>query len=310
MDTTFAEASVSRDGSTEFCVVWENPAMRSIQFLMAEIASADIPILVVGEAGSGKDAIAVQIHRLSPRRNGPLRKVGCSALSPKDLDLLLRPAEFGEGVGSTVFLDEISELDYTCQAKLLELLSSEDGAAQGRERPACVATTRCLDLEAEVGAGRFREDVYYRISAVSLRLPPLRQRREDIPVLTSFFLVKYAEGFGRPKPSLSVGALQVLQSHRWPGNIRELENTVKRIVVLGDERAGLADIASPGKSPMQGYSLKQAARAASRQAERELILKVLGHTKWNRKRAAQELQISYKALLYKLKQIGADDSAA
>lgn len=285
--------------------------MRGIQSLMADIAAADVPILVVGEAGSGKEAIAVQIHRLSPRRNGPLRKVGCSALGLRDAGVLLQPAESGGGDGSTIFLDEITELDYACQGKLLEVLSSTDGPAPGRERHGWVAATRCQDLEAEVRAGRFREDVYYRIGAVSLRLPPLRQRPEDIAVLTDFFLAKYAAVFGRPKPSLSARALRVVQSYRWPGNIRELENTVKKIVALGDEGVGLADIEPlQGKSPNQGYSLKQAARAASRQAERELILKVLGHTKWNRKRAAQELQISYKALLYKLKQIGVDDSAA
>ena len=285
--------------------------MRGIQSLMAEIASADIPVLVVGEAGSGKETVAIQIHKLSPRRSGTLQKVGCSALSLRDFDLLLQPAESAAEAGSTVFLDEIGELDYACQARLLELLSSKDGAAQGRERHAWVATTRCQQLEAEVRAGRFREDVYYRIGAVSLRLPPLRQRQEDIPVLTSFFLAKYAAVFGRPEPSLSARALHVVQNYRWPGNIRELENTMKKIVALGDERLGLADIEpSLGKSLAQGYSLKQAARAASRQAERELILKVLGHTKWNRKKAAQELQISYKALLYKLKQIGVDDPAA
>jgi len=311
MDAKVAEASVSRDAPTDFCVKWESPAMRGIQSLMAEIASADIPVLVVGEAGSGKEATAVQIHRLSPRRNGPLRKVGCSGLGLPDFDLFLQPTESGDGAGSTVFLDEITELDYICQAKLLEVLSSKNGETQGRERHAWVAATRCQDLEAEVRAGRFREDVYYRIGAVSLRLPPLRQRQEDISVLTDFFLAKYAVFFGRPKPSLSARALHAVQSYGWPGNIRELENTVKRIVAVGDEGVGLAAIEpSLANLPNHGYSLKQAARAASRQAERELILKVLGHTKWNRKRAAQELQISYKALLYKLKQIGVDDSAA
>ena len=311
MDKNGAEASAGRDELREFCVEWESPAMRGIHALMAEIASADIPILVEGEAGSGKEAIAVQIHRLSPRRNGPLQKVGCSALSPRGLDFLLQPGKSGGEAGSTVFLDEVTELDYACQGKLLELLSSKDGAALSREQYGWVAATRCQGLEAEVRAGRFRQDLYYRLSAVSLRLPPLRQRQEDITVLTDFFLAKYAAALGRPKPSLSARTLDVLRNYRWPGNIRELENTVKRIVALGDERVGLADIEPTlGKSASQGCSLKQAARAASRQAERELILRVLGHTKWNRKRAAQELQISYKALLYKLKQIGVDDSAA
>ena len=283
--------------------------MRGVQSLMAGIASTDIALLVVGEPGAGKEAIAVQVHGLSPRRDGLLQRVSCSALSPGDFDVLLQPAGSECGAGTTMFLDEIGELNYPCQARLLELLAATDGICHGRDRQAWVATTACQELELEVRAGRFREDLYYRIGAVSLRLPPLRQRREDISVLTNFFLAKYAAVFGRPKPSLSAPALRVLQSYSWPGNIRELENTVKRIVALGNERPPLADIElSLGKSQIQGYSLKQAARAASRQAERELILKVLGRTKWNRKRAAEELQISYKALLYKLKQVGLDDS--
>jgi two-component system response regulator AtoC len=210
-----------------------------------------------------------------------------------------------------LLLDEIGDLDYLCQSRLLELLSSTGGTSPDGHRCGWVATTSSRELDAEVRAGRFREDVYYRIAALSLRLPPLRQRQEDIPALTSFFLDKYAAVFGRPRPSLSAEALGALQNHRWPGNIRELENTVKRIVALGDERAPLADIESSlDKSLAQGSSLKQAARTASRLAEKELILKVLQHTKWNRKKAAQELQISYKALLYKLKQIGVDDTAA
>jgi two-component system response regulator AtoC len=311
METIIVKAGMSQDGTADFCREWESPLMRDVQSLMAKIASADTPILVVGEAGSGKEAMVAQIHRLSPRRDGPLRKVGCSALSPGDLEPLLHAADSGGGAGSTLLLDEISELDYLCQARLLELLSSTDGTALGGRRHVWVATTSCRELDAEVRAGRFREDVYYRIAALSLRLPPLRQRQEDIPALTSFFLAKYTAAFGRPRPALSAKALGVLQNYRWPGNIRELENTVKRIVALGDERVPLADIEpSLGKSPAMGSSLKQAARTASRQAEKELILKVLQHTRWNRKRAAQELQISYKALLYKLKQIGGDGTAA
>jgi two-component system, NtrC family, response regulator AtoC len=207
-----------------------------------------------------------------------------------------------------MFVDGISELDYACQARLLELLVAPEGMFHGRSRKAWVATTACQELELEVRAGRFREDLYYRLGAVSLRLPPLRQRREDILVLTNFFLLKYAALFGRPKVSLSARAMRLLQSYSWPGNIRELENTLKRIVALGDERPPLEDIElSLSKSQVQGYSLKQVARTASRQAERGLILKVLGRTNWNRKRAAEELQISYKALLYKLKQIGLND---
>jgi two-component system, NtrC family, response regulator AtoC len=309
MDTDVIRATASHNDVTDFCIGWESPAMRGVQYLMAEIASSDVPLLVVGEPGVGKETIAVQLHRMSPRRNGLLRRVGCPEFSVGDFDALLSPAAGEPRAGTTVFLDEISGLDYPCQARLLELLAATDGLSDVRDRKAWVATTACQELESEVRAGRFREDLYYRLGAVSLRLPPLRQRRADISVLTSFFLAKYAAVFGRPKPSLSARAMRLLQRYSWPGNIRELESTVKRMVALGDERPPLADIElSLGKSQIQGYSLKQAARAASRQAERELILKVLGRTKWNRKRAAEELQISYKALLYKLKQIGLNDS--
>ncbi len=165
-------------------------------------------------------------------------------------------------------------------------------------------------------AGRFRQELYYRIDGVCLRLPPLRRRKEEIPGLVAYFLAKYAALFGRPQFSLSSQSLQILLDHSWPGNIRELENVVKKIVVVGDERIAVADLGpSRAESPSaigvaEGASLKQAARKASREAERELILKALARTRWNRKRAAQELQISYKALLYKLKQIGIDNPAA
>ena len=232
---------------------------------------------MVGEPGVGKDAIAAQLHKMSPRRHGLLRKVGCPALRVGDFDAFLPPTGREGEAGTTVLLNEIDQLHYTCQARLLELLAAADGMPHGRDRKAWVATTSGQELESEVRAGRFREDLYYRIRAVSLRLPPLRLRREDISVLTNFLLAKYAAIFGRPKPSLSARTLRVLQSYSWPGNIRELKNTVKRIVALDDEREALADIeCSLGKSQNQGYSLKQAARAASRQAERELILKVLG----------------------------------
>jgi two-component system, NtrC family, response regulator AtoC len=149
-----------------------------------------------------------------------------------------------------------------------------------------------------------------------LRLPPLRDRREDIPILVEFFLSKHAAQLGRPRPSLSPRTLRMLLDHSWPGNIRELENVVKKIVALGDGNLAIAELATAPAPPRmevrehRRYSLKAAAKAASREAERELILRALGHTRWNRKRAAQELQISYKSLLYKLKQIGVQDSDA
>jgi len=176
-----------------------------------------------------------------------------------------------------------------------------------------IASTR-RDLELEMRQGRFREDLYYRICGVCLRLLPLRQRKEDIPALTEYFLVKYAALLGHRKPEISAPTLRRLMDYPWPGNIRELEYAIQKIVAVGDERAALADLdksnCDPPASDLEPISLKQAARAASRQAEKELILKVLSRTRWNRKRAAKELQISYKALLYKMKQGGLDSAGS
>ena len=161
----------------------------------------------------------------------------------------------------------------------------------------------------EVRAGNLREDLYYRISGVCLRLPPLRQRREDIAALTEHFLRKYAREFQRPVPALSEETHRLFQEYSWPGNVGELENAAKAIVALGDETIAMGGLRAMLMKPDLGsngsrVSLKQASRAASREVEKEIILRTLTRTRWNRRRAAQDLQISYKALLYKLKQIG------
>ena len=196
------------------------------------------------------------------------------------------------------------------------LCPTETAVRDGDILGARIISITSRNLDEEMRAGRFRAELYYRVNGVCLRLPPLRDRREDIPILVEFFLNKHAAQLGRPRPSLSPRTLRTLLEHSWPGNIRELENVVKKIVALGDEQLGIAELVSaPVQPPAEvpetpAYSLKAAARAASRGAEREMILKVLSHTRWNRKRAAQELQISYKSLLYKLKQIGVQDSEA
>jgi two-component system, NtrC family, response regulator AtoC len=165
-----------------------------------------------------------------------------------------------------------------------------------------------------VRAGNLREDLYYRISGVCLRLPPLRQRREDIPILTEYFLRKYEREFQRTVPVLSEETYRLFQEYSWPGNVRELENAAKAIVALGDERVAMGGLRAMLLRPDHGgdgrVSLKQAARAASREAEKEIILRALTRTRWNRRRAAQDLQISYKALLYKLKQMGCSEYEA
>jgi DNA-binding NtrC family response regulator len=300
-------------GSPNAFVRAVSPAMLALEQVIADIAPTDIPVLLVGESGSGKDVLALQIHQLSRRRHEPFVKIGCGALAPEFFERHRQGAQNPDYIGyrsgtGTVFLDEISELEMACQSKLLHVLP-DGGVSQQAWLGARVISATSRNLEEEMQTGRFREELYYRLNGVCLRLPPLRNRRDDIPVLLDFFMAKYAGLFGRPQPVLSPQTRQRLMEYSWPGNIRELENLVRKMVALGDDRAA-ADLASPrGESrphlgTAQKLSLKEAARAASQQAERELILKVLTRTRWNRKRAAQDLQVSYKALLYKLKQFG------
>lgn len=289
----------------------ESPAMQALGRVIADIARTNIPVLLTGDSGTGKEIVAVHIHRQSQRAAQPFVKIVCATVVAEDLS----EKQDGNGPSAgTLLLDEISELDPACQTKLLHVLP--DQTAEPGKGPRIISSAR-KNLEEEIHAGRFREELYYRINGVCLRLPPLRQRREDVPALAEYFLQKYSALFSRPRPQLAAHTLRILQDHAWPGNVRELENVMRKLVALGDEGIALADLGNgngqaeqPGGNGSGGLSLKEAARAASRHAERELILKVLGRTRWNRKRAAQELRISYKALLYKLKQIGLEDSRA
>lgn len=296
-------------------VAGTSPTVLALRGVIAEIAPTSIPVLLVGESGTGKQMFAQLIHRLSPRAEEPFVKVACAALNPERIS-----EELGlSGTGSrhaagTVFLVEISELDAACQRSLLYALPEEDSRqSPGRFTARVIATTN-RNLDEEMHAGRFRSELFYRINGVCLRLPPLRERREDIPLFVDFFLTKHAAQFGRHRPSLASGTMQILMEHSWPGNIRELENVIKKVVALNDEDlavAGLVQTQSverPRAIDSHGSSLKAASRAASREAERELILRALARTRWNRKRAARDLQISYKSLLYKLKQIGLQDT--
>jgi two-component system, NtrC family, response regulator AtoC len=294
-------------------------AMQTLENVIAEIAPTSIPVLFVGESGTGKAMFARKVHRLSPRSEEPLLTVSCAAMNAAQLSGELNMAggldenAKLQSAGSVIF-DEISELDSASQRNLLYALP--DGHVESRRGTleARVISTTSRNLDDEMRAGRFRTELYYRINGVCLRLPALRDRRDDIPILVESFLSKYAAQFGRPRPSLSPRTVRILMEHSWPGNIRELENVVKKIIALGDEQIAVSELTLAPPEPRvevpasHGYSLKAASRAASREAERELILKALAHTRWNRKRAAQELKISYKSLLYKLKQIGVLDS--
>ena len=294
--------------------------MQTLENVVAEIAPTNIPVLLVGESGAGKEMFARRIHQLSTNGDEPLVKIACAAMNPGNFvgELGLNKsdvsAEEAKTLNRTVFFDEISELDLSCQRSLLYALPDGEARPRRGSLGARVISTTNRNLDDEMKAGRFRSELYYRINGVCLRLPPLRDRKEDIPLLVESFLTKYAAEFGRPRPSLSPRALRMLLDYSWPGNIRELENAVKKIVALGAENLALPDlVAEPAEirtevNETRSYSLKAAARAASREAEREMILEALARTRWNRKRAAQELQISYKSLLYKLKQIGLPDS--
>src|SRR2546427_5524311 len=285
-----------------------SPSMRAVEVVIRELASSDVPVLLLAEVGAGKRTIARRIHESSSRSREEFQIVSCAALSAENFENDGSDELFQEG---TIYLEEIGDLSSICQVKLLEILPKlgENGNRRMRARLICGSVR---DLEAEMKSGRFREDLYYRISGVCLRLPPLRQRKEDIAELMSLFLAKYAEDFQRPTPMLSADTQQLFHDYAWPGNIRELEDAAKAIVALGDESVAMGGLRSllmrsdrpNGDRISLKQAAKQAARAASREAEKELILKVLTRTRWNRRRAAQELQISYKALLYKLKQIG------
>lgn len=314
----------------QYFVHGASPVMRSLERTIADIASTDIPVLLVGESGTGKEVAALEIHRLSRRRSEPFVKCGCSSLTADALTARLQLAENASAAeaasGGSLFLDGISHLDPAAQGRLLHLLPEGSGAPPYGCQNLRVISSTTRNLEEEMKSGRFREELYYRINGVHLRLPPLRDRKEDIPALLDFFFKKYSSLFERPEPKLGDSTMSLLLRHAWPGNIRELENVARKIVALGDERLATHDltvenglkqpeplpeavrIPEHGSSQIPSGSLKEAARAASRQAERAMILNQLERTRWNRKRAARELQISYKALLYKLKQLGLDGS--
>ncbi len=305
--------------------------MEAIRDNLLKIAETNIPVLIEGESGTGKEIIAKFIHQRSHWAPGPFVKVSCPSAS----GTLVQSELFGYGeatsagtIGAipgraemadcgTLFLDEISELDVSLQSKLLELL--QDGqfcpvnARDGKRidiRVVC-ATNRVLDRE--VAAGRFRQDLYYRITGVVLRLPALRQRVADIPQIADYLIRVYSQRYQRNAGPLSPGTRALLQAHQWPGNIRELENLCKRYVIFGTEDVITSEMitrtsqrAEPNFVEGKSISLKQVTRNATKNLENKIILSALQATKWNRKQAARNLKISYRALLYKMKKAGLD----
>jgi two-component system response regulator AtoC len=293
------------------------PAVQALNEMVCEIARTDIPVLLVGESGTGKDAYAKLIHRLSTSNEMRFHKFNCASF---DADLLpphmprLSESHGPTNLCGTLYLDNVQELDSAAQRALLSLLPDAEDTDSGPERHGRLVSSSTSSLESEVEADRFRRELYFRLNGVCVRIPSLRERLEEIQGLTEHFLNKYSKVLKKDAPVLNEKVVQALSAYHWPGNIRELENFTRRSVLFGDFQIALAELRSSGPEPSKlssagaGSSLKAAARAASKKAERELILKALERTHWNRKHAARDLQISYKSLLYKIKQIGVSNN--
>jgi len=321
----------------------DNPKMREIREIIEQVADTDITVLIRGESGTGKEVVARTLFQLSGRRDQPFVKVNCAALPSELLESELFGFEKGAFTGAhkrklgkfeyanhgTIFLDEISEMHPSLQAKLLQVLQDGEFSRLGSESDVHVdtriiaATNR--NLEEAVADGSFREDLYYRLNVVTVHLPLLRERKDAIPLLVDQFLQKNNEQYRKNVAHLSPETMEIFLNYHWPGNVRELENLVRRMVVLGNEGSVVDEIKHTGFrqkerenasdstdlgslgadfSSEQGIDLKAISRRAAQLAEKGVIEKVLQQTRWNRKEAAGRLQISYKALLYKMKENG------
>jgi len=305
--------------------------MQRVRRTIERVASVRVPVLIRGESGCGKELLAGYLHRIAPWREKPMVKVNCAAIPGPLLESELfgyekgsftgaynsRPGKFEVAHGGTMLLDEIAEIDSGLQAKLLQVLQdgrySRIGDLEERRVDVRIVSISNKDVEAEMNRGNFREDLFYRINVVNLQVPPLRRRVEDLPVLVDYFLHYYCERYERATQPLPAALLERFQKHHWPGNVRELENYVKRFVILDSQESILEELEERGRGPVVGgfqlppvreFSLKKFAKQASQHAEHHMILEALKQTRWNRKRAAEMLGISYRALLYKIKEAG------
>jgi transcriptional regulator with GAF, ATPase, and Fis domain len=316
--------------------------MRAIYDIVAKVADSPSTVLITGESGTGKELIAKALHRGSSRRDKPLIKVNCAAI-PKDLveselfgyergaftgAVASKPGRFELADGGTLFLDEIGEVPVEMQVKLLRALQESEFERVGGIKTLRVdvrliaATNR--DLKALIADGRFREDLYYRLAVVPIALPPLRDRREDIPLLVRHFIQKYDDRLGKRVEAIEPEALQLLLGYAWPGNIRELENLMERSVLFADgpliqasalpdslrERGAQPPVPIAAMGPLgaiaapSGASMKEIVRQAQAELEKELIARALDETGGNVTRAAKRLQISRKSLQVKMKELG------
>lgn len=317
-----------------------SPAIMAVRRTIDQIAETDLTVLLQGESGTGKE-VAARLLGSHPSRAANFVKINCAAIPDELWESELFGYEPGAFTGATrqksgkfelagngtIFLDEIGEMPLQLQAKLLHVLQDGEFSRLGGRRPLnvdvrVVAATN-TDLQIAVAGGSFRCDLYYRLNVVTLLLPPLRERVEDIPLLAAHFLEKYSRVYRRCVPPLDATTVERLGRYAWPGNVRELENLLKRYVVLGESDALLAGTlpvrrldasaaaVSPVPAPSRGpVPLLEIGRQAAWQAERAAILRVLSETHWNRRQAARQLHISYKGLQNKIRTLLSETRAA
>jgi len=313
-----------------------SPVMRKLRSEAALVANVDIPVLMLGESGTGKEVMARLIHKLSPRAHRTFLKVNCAAVPADLLESELFGYEAGAFTGAnhakpgkfelcnkgTILLDEIGEMPTTLQAKLLHILQDGQFSRLG-SRSVIKADVRILaatniNIPEALANKRLREDLYYRLNAFTLSLPPLRDRKEEIPILLKHFMSRMSESYARSPLPLSGPLMEACLRHSWPGNLRELSNFIKRYLILGDEKLAIAelnpkndvnggqraDVGGKAAADSSVGGLKSLSRNAKDEAEAAAITQALEQTNWNRKQAAGLLKISYKALLYKIRQYG------
>jgi two-component system, NtrC family, response regulator AtoC len=314
--------------------VFGSSAMREIRAQATLVARVDLPVLLLGESGTGKEVLAHFVHKMSPRSKKTFLKVNCAAMPPDLLESELfgyepgaftgatrsKPGKFELCDNGTILLDEIGEMHPALQAKLLQVLQdgsfSRLGSRSSVKVDVRVLAATNIDIKQAIADRKFREDLYYRLNGFTMKLPPLRDRKEELPLLIRHFMGKLAAKYAREPLPVSHALAEACMAHSWPGNLRELENFVKRYLVLGDEKMMIAELA-PRKAPIEmapdlpartaedaAGGLKRLVRGLKGEAEAEAIARALEASNWNRKKAAADLQISYKALLYKVRQYG------
>jgi two-component system response regulator AtoC len=306
-----------------------SPRMAEVRLKAEKFSGANVPVLLYGDGGTGKESLARWIHAHSSYRNGQFVKVNCAAIPGALLESELFGYERGAFTGAqvakpgrielahagTLFLDEISDLEIGLQSKLLHFLQDGCFSPVGGDTEKVIDTRLICatnkNLEEEIAAGRFRADLFYRINVIRLRLPKLRERGEDIPHLAEYFRIKHQKQFAKESEPLTHDILNYLQNLNWPGNVRELSNGIARYVLLGPEALIGPDLlqnrGTPVKkvsTPTESIPLKQIAKVSIREMERSVILEALRANQWNRRRTAQSLKISYRALIYKIRNAG------